>query len=112
MNFCGTELFCKKLQEILKKDFDINSKLFKDPKCDTNSNFRKLQINGNQQILFMLIKIYGKSDIFLDRKYKKSIKIINNILKLKKRTVRNELKYHKFLKRAINNIEEIFSQQA
>ena len=72
LGFCGTEDMCKHILKFFGKE---NSKLYKrHPEKDTDNY--QFNIGGNYQILRCLDMLYKDATVYLDRKYERYLKIV------------------------------------
>ncbi len=71
---CGTIEFCEKLKELIKKEINVNSAIYKRHK-DRETNSWQLMFSGNLQTLRFLNWIYKDADFVMKRKHDKFLRI-------------------------------------
>jgi intein-encoded DNA endonuclease-like protein len=81
VSFIGTNNLLSEFSKIFKNILGINSSILtKHP--ESNNIIKELYVSGNRQILILLDWLYDKSNIHMNRKYKKYITLKNIYIKL------------------------------
>lgn len=75
ISIVGTEAFCSALAKIFKKELVVGSYMRPRHK-EKNNNIRMLEISGNRQVLKVLNWLYHDATIYLKRKYRKYLDLI------------------------------------
>lgn len=98
----STENFCNKVRDIIKQKLDINCFIKKRHK-DRDTTTRQLHIGGAFQVVKFLIWMYSNHKISMNRKYNKSIELIELMLSRRLRNyTRDFLEKNKHLLIKIN----------